>query len=55
MRRRNLTARLSAAKLESYFPRLAEAVAAAGVYGNAEKADDTAGYFIDARVFRIFD
>ena len=55
MRRRNLTARLSAAKLESYFPRLAEAVGMAGVYRNAEKAEDTAGYFVDARVFKIFD
>lgn len=53
--RKNVTTRMSAAKLGGYFERLSETVSVSGLFGDADKAADTAGYFIDARVFKIFD
>ncbi len=55
VKRKNVTTRISAAKLDAYFQRLGETVEVSGLFGDAEKAEDTAGYFIDARVFKIFD
>lgn len=52
---RNVTTRLSLSGMERYFLKLSETVALAGVCGNAEKADDTDVYFVDARIFRVFD
>lgn len=55
VQRRNVTTRMSRSGMERYFLKLSETVALAGVCGNAEKADDTDVYFVDARVFRVFD
>lgn len=53
-RRSNVTTRMTKASLERYFQKLAETVTLSGVYGDAEKAEDTDIYFVDARIFRIF-
>jgi hypothetical protein len=53
--RNNITTRMTKANLDHYLHRLTETVALSSVFGDAEKADDTDVYFIDARVYRIFD
>ena len=54
-KRHNVTTRLTAANLERYFAKLAETVTLSGVYGDAEKSADSAVYFVDARVVKLFD
>lgn len=54
-RRVTLSSRLTKVHLDRYFERLAETVRLFGVYGDAEKADDTDVYYLDARIFKIFD
>ncbi len=53
--RRNVTTRMTRAGLDRYFQKLAETVTLSGVYGDAEKSEDSDVYFIDARIFKIFD
>lgn len=53
--RRNVTTRMTKAGLDRYFQKLSETVTLSGVYGDAEKSEDSDVYFVDARVFRIFD
>lgn len=53
--RNNLTVRMTKAGLERYVLKLGETVALSSVYGDAEKSPDSDVYFVDARVFRIFD
>ncbi len=53
--RRNVTTRMTKAGLDRYFQKLAETVTLSGVYGDAEKSDDSDVYFVDARIFKIFD
>jgi len=53
--RRNVTTRMTKAGLDRYFQKLSETVTLSGVYGDAEKSDDSDVYFVDARVFKIFD
>lgn len=53
--RRNVTTRMTKAGLDRYFQKLAETVTLSGVYGDAEKSEDSDVYFVDARIFKIFD
>jgi hypothetical protein len=53
--RRNVSTRMTLAAMERCFRKISDAVALAGVCGNAEKSPDSDVYFVDARVFRIFD
>jgi len=51
----NLTSRMTKTNMERYFARLTETVRLSGVYGDAEKTDDSDVYFVDARIFKVFD
>lgn len=53
--RRNVTTRMTNAGLDRYFQKLAETVTLSGVFGDAEKSEDSDVYFVDARIFKIFD
>lgn len=55
VRRTTLTSRIGKENLERWFERLAETVRLLGAYGDAEKAPDTDVFYVDARVFKIFD
>lgn len=55
VQRRNVTTRMTEGAMTRAFRKLADAVALAGACGNAEKSPDSDVYFIDARVFRVYD
>lgn len=50
-----LTSRIGKLHLKRYFERLSETVRMFGVYGDVEKSDDTDVYYVDAKIFKIFD
>lgn len=54
-RRVTVNSRMSKAQVARYFERLTDTVKLAGVYGDADKAPDTDVFFVDARMYRIFD
>ncbi len=55
VQRTTLTSRVGKVNLDRWFERLTETVRLLGAYGDAEKADDTDVFYVDARVFKIFD
>lgn len=55
VQRTTLTTRVGKENLDRWFERLTESVRLLGAYGDAEKAHDTDVFYVDARVFKIFD